>query len=171
MVWTECMDEWMPTISALLQPTSEVKAIVSRLSGLGKLPSYIDFIKQKKWEKQEPQLHAWILYWTTSGDLPPSSVAAPRAGAGCLCRTESMLLHFLGHRSLPEIPPQISLVKNKTEAARLRSACNTSKENNTHSPQVQLPSSRNLYKEFYRLCFFNSKVFSWECIPKFSREC
>lgn len=66
------MDEWMPTISALLQPTSEVKAIVSRLSGLGKLSSYIDFIKQKKWEKQEPQLHAWILYWTTSGDLPPS---------------------------------------------------------------------------------------------------
>lgn len=37
----------MPTISALLQPTSEVKAIVSRLSGLGKLSSYIDFIKQK----------------------------------------------------------------------------------------------------------------------------
>lgn len=160
----------MPTISALLQPTSEVKAIVSRLSGLGKLSSYIDFIKQKNEKnKNHNSMHesSIELHLEISRHL----LSLP-LGQGPDVYVEQNQCCYI---SWDTVAYQKYLLKShwsriKTEAARLRSACNTSKENNTHSPRVQLPSSRNLYKEFYRLCFLIVKVFSWECIPMFSRE-
>ena len=137
MVWTECMDEWMPTISALLQPTSEVKAIVSRLFGLGILPSYLDFSKlPKKEEKTRTTTPCMTLYWTTSRDLttvPPHLIL----WGGWMFTSDRLMLYI----SWDTVAYQKYLLNShwsRLKQKQLDTACTTSKENNTHSTRVLL---------------------------------
>lgn len=162
----------MPTISALLQPTSEVKAIVSRLSGLGKLSSYIDFIKQKNEKnKNHNSMHesSIELHLEISRHL----LSLP-LGQGPDVYVEQNRCCYI---SWDTVAYQKYLLKShwsRIKQKQLDSAQHATQARKTILILLEfsfLPAETCTRNSIgYVNCFLIVKVFSWECIPMFSRE-